>query len=449
MILILSIFFCLNIFYNLNISSINQAVYTDAALNKDTIKLNDDFKMEKTFQEHFNSLILSVICGIVVGKLSEMLGHPKMLGMLVTGIILNYVLPEIFIPIPHSWTAKFWPVVLTSVVCRAGLALQMETFRNNLIVTLCLGAIPVLIESLFLVGLTKYIFNLPTSYAITLGFGVGCVSPGVVVPMLMGIIEKMQGKGQIPRLMLAALGTDNFIGTMGFGIGITSITNELLNNKNMLNFNARSDSQIEMSRPIQNDFNWFMKRLLFESTSSVFIGFILGMIGMLLKSKLLKSYFKIYFLHAIFFGVTTLLMVTLKLNGYIGMAISSVLISWCVVGNYWEKSEIENAHYNLKNVWKFSEPFLFTIIGLNISFNTIPFELLYRGIGIIVLGAIVRLIITILLCRVSNLSATESVFVGGTWCGKASIQATICTATVDLVHSQLIVLKEDEENAQI
>ncbi|KAJ3208113.1 Sodium/hydrogen exchanger 9B2, partial [Clydaea vesicula] len=405
MILILSIFFCLNIFYNLNISSINQAVYTDAALNKDTIKLNDDIKMEKTFQEHFNSLILSVICGIVVGKLSEMLGHPKMLGMLVTGIILNYVLPEIFIPIPHSWTAKFWPVVLTSVVCRA-------------------GAIPVLIESLFLVGLTKYIFNLPTSYAITLGFGVGCVSPGVVVPMLMGIIEKMQGKGQIPRLMLAALGTDNFIGTMGFGIGITSITNELLNNKNMLNFNARSDSQIEMSRPIQNDFNWFMKRLLFESTSSVFIGFILGMIGMLLKSKLLKSYFKIYFLHAIFFGVTTLLMVTLKLNGYIGMAISSVLISWCVVGNYWEKSEIENADYNLKNVWKFSEPFLFTIIGLNISFNTIPFELLYRGIGIIVLGAIVR-------------------------CGKASIQATICTATVDLVHSQLIVLKEDEENAQI
>eukprot|EP00842_Homolaphlyctis_polyrhiza_P004974 jgi/Hompol1/5478/HPOL_000917-RA len=128
-----------------------------------------------------------------------------MLGMLVTGFLLRNLLPGIIVPIPHAWTTRLWSIALTSVVARAGLSIDKQTILANIHVTTAVGTVPVLFEALCLASMSAMIFAVPPAWAMTLGFGVASISPGVVVPLLLNLTaERSELKSsRLPPLILA------------------------------------------------------------------------------------------------------------------------------------------------------------------------------------------------------------------------------------------------------
>jgi Kef-type K+ transport system membrane component KefB len=146
-----------------------------------------------------------------------------MLGMLLSGMILRNLFRGWIVDLPHTWTSKLWTLALASVIARAGLTLELSLLKKNAKAVGLLGVIPILCEAFCLAKMGTSLFLLPTSWAFMMAFGVASISPGVVVPLILNLLEKpMWTRSRLPPLMLAATGVDVLVATTGFGIAFSA-----------------------------------------------------------------------------------------------------------------------------------------------------------------------------------------------------------------------------------
>ena len=102
---------------------------------------------------------------------------------------------------------------------RGGLNLS---FEGKGLLFLALGLIPIFLESICATVLTKYIFELNWYISIPNGILLSALSPGVVVPKVLILMENKYGvKKGIPQTMLAACSIDNLIGVLMFTTFVT------------------------------------------------------------------------------------------------------------------------------------------------------------------------------------------------------------------------------------
>jgi Kef-type K+ transport system membrane component KefB len=264
------------------------------------------------------SLVLTVLMGWIGGQISTGLGQDAMLGMLLTGILLRNLFPSIIVPIPHSWTAILWTTALASVISRAGLSLQKHKILPNIVESIFLGIIPVVTEGVVTAFVAKLFFGIPPAWAFTLAFGVASISPGVVVPLILKLIDSGWQQSRLPPLLLTALGIDVLVGTSGFGIALAACFGHKHEQNN------------------QNHQSW-VGRGLEEIGMGIVLGFTLGTIGyMYSKCKLPE----IVASTLVFVG-SSCTMIWCKTHGYAGAASCSTFITWGFIANSWTKLDIE------------------------------------------------------------------------------------------------------------
>ncbi|KAJ3340709.1 Sodium/hydrogen exchanger 9B2, partial [Kappamyces sp. JEL0680] len=171
---------------------------------------------------HALSLVVVVTAGLLGGNMALAAGQDTMIGMLAGGIVVRNVFPFLLTPIPHSWTSILWTLALCSVICRAGLSLQKYKVVPHLYEAVLLGSLPLLCEAVVTAFVARMMFGVPTPWAYALAFGVASISPGVVVPLVLKLIDNGWQRSRLPPLMLTALGLDVLVGTAGFGIALAS-----------------------------------------------------------------------------------------------------------------------------------------------------------------------------------------------------------------------------------
>jgi Kef-type K+ transport system membrane component KefB len=103
----------------------------------------------------------------------------------------------------------------------------------------------------------------------------------------------------------------------------------------------------------------------------------------------------------------------------------------------------------LKLSWKCLKPFLFPIIGSSITVSDIPASTLLKALLLIVLAVSIKLVATLITSIVCGLDGKESMFVSGLWTGKASIQATLCGAAMEMVHRHHLENQVEQEYAKL
>lgn len=275
----------------------------------------------------FFSLSATVSIGIMGGKLAEMNKQSAMLGMLFTGVLLRNVFPTIIIQLPHEWTSKLWSLALTSVIARAGLYLEINVLSKNSISTIALGSIPVLAETFFTAFVSSFVFKLPLSWAFTLGFGTSCMSPGVVVPLVLNLVESGWKQSRIPPIALAGLSIDVLIATVGFGISLSS----------SFGHNHESEGWMHDS--------WIMRGLE-EVTGGIILGAFIGGLGLiLLKIKSVEP-----LVSGVIFSCSSVIMTVAKTAGFTGAGTCATFLTWLIVANTWSKGDIslvESRYINL------------------------------------------------------------------------------------------------------
>jgi len=145
-----------------------------------------------------------------MGWLCKKIKLPGLLGMLFTGIILGpYVLNFIDDSI-LSISADLRKIALIIILTRAGLSLDIKDLKKVGRPAVLMCFIPACFEMTGMVLLAPRILGISTLDAAIMGAVVAAVSPAVVVPKMIKLMEEGYGVKQgIPQLILAGASVDD------------------------------------------------------------------------------------------------------------------------------------------------------------------------------------------------------------------------------------------------
>lgn len=183
------------------------------------------------------SLGLIILLGLVVSKLFEKYKIPGLVGLLILGIVIGPYVMNLLHPNILKISGDLRKVSLIIILLRAGLGINKEDLKKVGAPALKMSCIPGLIEGFFIAFASVKLLNFSFIQGGILGFIIAAVSPAVVVPSMLNLIEKGVGTDKrIPTLILAGASIDDvfaitiFTAFLGLYSGINiNIGMELLN----------------------------------------------------------------------------------------------------------------------------------------------------------------------------------------------------------------------------
>ena len=164
------------------------------------------------------SLAVILLLGLLANRLFEKLKMPGLLGMLILGIVVGPYGLNILQPDMILISADLRKIALIIILLRAGLGVKRDDLKENGITALKMSSIPCLIEGLFVALASIKFLNFTFIQGGILGFIIAAVSPAVVVPFMLKLMENNVGsKRGIPTLILAGASIDDVFAITIFG----------------------------------------------------------------------------------------------------------------------------------------------------------------------------------------------------------------------------------------
>ena len=156
------------------------------------------------------SLALIFLCGLLLGGLMKKLGLPDLLGMLITGIILGPYALNLLAPSILQLSADLRQIALVIILLRAGLSLDLEALKKVGRPALLMCFIPATLELLGTLIIAPTLLGISLLDAAILGTVLAAVSPAVIVPRMVNLIEEQRGTHHsIPQLIMAGASVDD------------------------------------------------------------------------------------------------------------------------------------------------------------------------------------------------------------------------------------------------
>lgn len=156
------------------------------------------------------SLALIFLFGLIFGALFQKLHLPPLLGMLIVGIVLG--------PYALNWlddsllsiSADLRQIALIIILTRAGLNLNISDLKKVGRPAILMCFLPACFEILGMLVLAPPLLHISYLDAAIMGAVVGAVSPAVIVPKMLRLMEEGYGtKKSIPQLILAGASVDD------------------------------------------------------------------------------------------------------------------------------------------------------------------------------------------------------------------------------------------------
>ncbi|WP_031551849.1 cation:proton antiporter domain-containing protein, partial [Oribacterium sp. FC2011] len=182
------------------------------------------------------SISLIFILGMSLGFICRKLKLPSLIGLLITGILLGpYVLNLIDGSI-LGISSDLRKIALIIILTRAGLGLDVSGLKKLGRPAFLMCFVPATCELIGMLILAPGLLGLPLLDAAILGSVLAAVSPAVVVPRMVKLMDEGYGTEEgIPQLILAGASVDDvyvivlfstFLGmAQGQGISLTSFVN--------------------------------------------------------------------------------------------------------------------------------------------------------------------------------------------------------------------------------
>lgn len=344
------------------------------------------------------SIALIMLIGMSAGWVCRKVKLPGLIGMLFTGIILGpYVLNMLDSSILLV-SADIRKIALVIILTRAGLTLNLEDLKKVGRPAFLMCFVPATFEMIGMIILSPRLLDVSLIEAAVIGAVVAAVSPAVVVPEMIKLMEEGYGTKQgIPQLILAGASVDDVYVIVMF-TAFTSLAQG--SNVSVMSF---------VNIPV-----------------SIIFGIIIGtIIGKALAVVWKKVHIRDTVKAAIFLSVALLLVgVEASLNTPITFA---SLISVMFIGIALKKDRPEVAFrlsqkYN--KMWVWAEVMLFVLVGATVDIGYVA----YAGVSaiVIIIGALIFRMAGVALCMAgTKLKLKERVFCMLAYTPKATVQAAI------------------------
>ncbi|WP_162011689.1 cation:proton antiporter domain-containing protein [Streptococcus sp. S784/96/1] len=158
------------------------------------------------------SLAFIFFAAISSSLLFEKVKLPKIIGLLLAGILIG---PYFFNVIDASIlenSVDIRKIALVIILIKAGLTIKISDFKTIGWVAVLMAFVPACIELLAYILLAPIMFDISYSEAALMGSVMAAVSPAVVVPRMVALIEQNIGtEKRIPQLILAGASLDDIV----------------------------------------------------------------------------------------------------------------------------------------------------------------------------------------------------------------------------------------------
>ena len=344
------------------------------------------------------SFALIFLSGIILGSIFNRLKLPQLIGMLLTGIILGPYLLNLLDPKILSISADLRQIALIIILTRAGLNLDINDLKKVGRPAVLMCFLPATFEILGMIILAPKFLGLGLLDSAILGTVIAAVSPAVVVPKMLKLVEEAYGTDRsIPQLIMAGASVDDVFVIVLFTsfIGLAST-----GSFSMLN--------------------------LIKIPTSILFGISVGFLCAVLVIYLFKKIHMRDSLKVIIILNISFLLVTFEhsLTGIIGF--SGLLAIMSMGAGIQGKNTILSKRLSIKysKLWIAAEVMLFVLVGATVNIKyalgaSIPVILL-------IMTVVVFRMAGVFLCLLgTSLSYKERLFCMITYCPKATVQAAI------------------------
>ena len=156
------------------------------------------------------SLALILHDGLAMGTICEKIKLPRIIGMLITGIVLGPYVLDLFDPSILSISAELRKIALIIILLKAGLSLNLSDLKKVGRPAVMMSFVPASFEIIGYIIFAPIILGINRVEAAVMGAVLGAVSPAVVVPRMVQLMEEKYGTDKsIPQMILAGASCDD------------------------------------------------------------------------------------------------------------------------------------------------------------------------------------------------------------------------------------------------
>lgn len=369
---------------------------TSAFLQSHWLFLFPKIKFLEVFM--LTSLALIFLCGLLLGSIFQKIKLPPLLGMIITGIILGPYALNLIDQSVLSISSDLRQIALIIILTRAGLNLDINSLKKVGRPAILMCFVPACFEIIGMVLLAPTLLGISILDALIMGTVVAAVSPAVIVPKMLKLIETGYGKDKsIPQMIMAGASVDDVFVIVLF----TSFTGL---------------AQGESFSPIS----------LIQVPISIILGIGLGILigiilGFFFKKVHMRDSIKVIIILSISF-----LLVTLE-NSLKGIVPISGLIAIMGIGISLQKIRSDASKrisIKFSKLWVAAELMLFVLVGATVDIKY-AFSAGIMAI-LLIFGVLVFRMIGVLICLIkTKLNKKERIFCMIAYCPKATVQAAI------------------------
>ena len=344
------------------------------------------------------SLAFIFLCGMLFGGIFEKLRLPPLLGMLFIGILLGPYVFDWLDPMLLSISAELRQIALIIILTRAGLNLNVSDLKKVGRPAVLMCFLPASFEIAGMLLLAPKLLGVSLLDAAILGTVIAAVSPAVVVPKMLKLMDEGYGVKQgIPQLIMAGASVDDVFVIVLF----TSFTGLA---------SGGAISPFDFVRV----------------PTSIFLGMAVGVLCGLLLSQLFRKIHLRDSLKVLLLLSLSFLYVTLEdaIPGAIGFSGLLAVMSTGVMLQRGRSAVADRLSAKYSKLWVAAELLLFVLVGATVDIQyalasgLAAVALLFGVMGFRMLGVFVCLLGT-------KLQMRERLFCMLAYMPKATVQAAI------------------------
>ena len=344
------------------------------------------------------SISLILLVGMSVGWICKKMKLPSLLGMLVTGIVLGPYMLNLLDDSILGISAELRKIALIIILTRAGLGLDLSGLKKIGRPAVLMCFVPASLELLGILLIAPKLLGISLLEAAILGAVLAAVSPAVVVPRMVKLMEEGYGDREgIPQLILAGASVDDVYVIVLFSTFLGMIQGESASIIHFINI------------PI-------------SIVLGVGIGFLIGIIlAYYFKKVHIRDTSKVLIILSI-----SLLLVVLEDHLTIPITFSALIAIMFIGIGLQKKREVVARRLSVKygKLWVAAEVFLFVLVGATVNIGYLS-KVGVKALVVIAVALIFRMFGVFLCLLGTSLDKKERLFAMMAYTPKATVQAAI------------------------
>ena len=346
------------------------------------------------------SIAIILLLGLLAGWLFSKLKLPSLLGMIIVGIILSPNALNLVDESILTISGDLRQIALVIILTRAGLSLNFSDLKKVGRPAILMCFVPACIEMIGTIIFAPLLLGVSVLDAAIIGSVIAAVSPAVVVPRMIKLIEEGYGKDKsIPQIILAGASVDDVFVIVVFTAFTALASTGAVSVVNFLQIPVSIILGILLGIVTGNSFVWFFRK--FHIRDSVKVLIILSISFLLLE---LQN----------------------SLEGIVPVSGLLAIMSMGITIN--QKYDVLAKRLSVKynKLWLGAEIFLFVLVGMAVDLKYAK----SAGVAVVLLVAAsltFRMVGVALSLVKTNLNRKERFFCAVAYTPKATVQAAIGT----------------------